>query len=127
MVAPAEDIFDDIEHDIVAPLESLRDQIVEQVKDSLAVICTAYHHLGGSVDHRHSLPGEHPRYETGNLLESIVGDVTVEDHVAVLEVSTDVSYAPILENSMDRPIFVGVMEEYEDRLLDIAADAVSGI
>jgi hypothetical protein len=118
--------FDDIVRDVVAVWGGVGDTIAEQVKESLSVPCEVFHRIGPLKDRHHSRPGEHPKLEKGNLLNSIERTVSSNESTVTLSVDSDIFYAPDLELQMDRPIFRGVLEQYESRLVDAAADAIEG-
>lgn len=113
-------------------MEAVGAAMVETVKSRLSVLCSVYHASVARHDHRHSLPGEHPRYETGRLLESIAHAVYGDDpQRIVLLVDTDAPYAAQLEIGMNRPIFrsadssVDVLTEFEPVALEALAASIA--
>jgi hypothetical protein len=71
-----------------------------------------------------SKPSEPPRKETGNLQKSIAGETQIESDSIVLEISSDVKYAPFLDPNKQRIIFTDVAEEFVDVVMNNIVDSI---
>lgn len=120
--------FDLIEQAVADVNREVGGEIVADVKDRLSVpVGYRIGPRGGTYLIR-SKPGENPRRETGALQESIADAVFVEGtHEVTLEVSAGVKYAPFLDPRLTRPIFTGIVDEYETPLLDRVADRIESL
>ena len=114
------DLFDDINQDIAAEFERIGAEMVADAQQRLAVPVT-FHPLVRSK------PGENPRKETGDLQKNIQHRVdTPESTQAVLTVFSTTFYAPILQDSKDRPVLSDTAEAFEEVIPDRIAAVIGG-
>jgi hypothetical protein len=64
--------------------------------------------------------------ETGNLQQSYAATVETDAEVVTLEVSSDVFYAPILEQQMNRPHVADTADEMAEAFFDRITAAFAG-
>jgi hypothetical protein len=119
--------FDLIEQAVAEVNREVGAEIVADVKDRLSVPVEYVRGPRGGTQVIRSKRGENPRRETDTLRQSIAEDVTAEGHTVTLDVSTDTKYAPFLDPRLVRPIFTGIVDEYEGELLDRTADRISSL
>lgn len=120
------DIFDDIVADVNDVLIELAAEMESDVKDKLSVpVGYRIGPRGGTYIIR-SKPGENPRKETGKLQNSIKGRVDTDGLQSVLVVNSDVFYAPILQNKMERLVLSDTAEIYDEVVPDRVTAAISG-
>jgi hypothetical protein len=121
-LTPSDTLFESINAKIAESAESLGGVIVENIQNKLSVPVERH----GSEVIR-SKRGEHPRRDSGRLLEATTCEVRSDELSADLEISNPTPYGPFLDdpNKLDRPIVQGIVDEFEDDWAGIVADAIN--
>lgn len=110
MSVPA-DPFEKLSQVVADGLREYGGELHDQVQQNLSVpVEYARGPRGGTIVIR-SKPSEHPRRETGGLLETITDEVTAEGDQARLMLSSDHPGAGHLQDTLDRPIFSNLQDE----------------
>lgn len=131
MSTPARQLFDDIENDVAAALDSQGGAIVDAIREDLNIpVVVTTGPRGGRVVLR-SKPGEHPRRETGALQAGVFHEIERDGSDMKLVIADEVEYAKWLdplgaEGLKNRPIVDQVLERFEDPVLTTIANAISG-
>lgn len=119
-----ETLFDEIQSDVHETFELLGPQIQDDWQDLISV---DVEYSGATVTVR-SKPGEPPRRETGDLYESIQEETETDYGSVSLEISTDIEYAPYLEDGTEkmapRPHRTRTFEKWVDEVIDATLEAV---
>jgi hypothetical protein len=124
----ATDFVDAVRADEFRAIQAFAEGVAETIREKISVdVEYATNRKGTLVVVKRSLPGEPPRRETGDLYRSIAASTAEADAGEVsVEVSSDMFYAPILEEKMDRPYLASTLDETFDDFCDRMVSAMQG-
>lgn len=113
--------FDGIAADLVKVQQEIGEEIVARTQDRCSI---DVEYIGNHIVR--SKPGENPRRETGKLWGSFESETNIDGEIVRTVIDTDVFYATELQELRDRPIFDGLLDEYEPLILDRIAETIGG-
>jgi hypothetical protein len=120
----AERLFPAIQSDVYESLDLVAAQVADSWKERISIDVEYLAGPRGGVVTIRSKPGEAPRRDTHNLHDSIQTSIETDDGQVSAAVDTDVFYAPILEDKMERPHFQVTFDEWTDEVIEAVAQAV---